>query len=68
MAEASEAPEKPLPGDRVKLIGSHKYAGYEGLYLSDSLYIGGVIRPKVKLVGLGIVTFVSEPERQMRKA
>jgi len=58
--------EKPKQGDRVKLIGTHKYAGYTGFYLDDRDYCGRKL-PVVKVWELGTLTFVLDPENQMRK-
>jgi hypothetical protein len=57
---------KPQPGDRVKLIGTHKYAGWTGIYLYDAGEKGKML-PKVKLWKIGTVTSVPDPENQMRK-
>jgi hypothetical protein len=56
----------PQPGDRVKLIGTHKYSGFQGLYVADAYYLGQ-LRPKIKVAELGTITFVTDPENQMRK-
>jgi len=50
----------------VKLIGTHKYAGYSAFYLDDRDYFGQK-RPVVKVWELGTLTFVLDPENQMRK-
>ena len=63
--------ERPRVGDRVKLIGTHRYAGFSGVYLADrAFYEGGGTVPVVKLnhQGTTIETWVHDPERQMRKA
>jgi hypothetical protein len=57
----------PKPGDRVLLTGSHKWAGYEGLYLRDGEYMTFGKRPVVRLIDISTLTFVLEPETQMRK-
>jgi hypothetical protein len=57
---------KPLPGDRVKLIGTHKYAGWTGVYLHDEDHLGYMV-PKVKIWKIGTIVFVVDPDTQMRK-
>lgn len=59
--------DPPHPGDRVKLFGTHKFSGYTGVYLSDGNYLYGEKRPRVKIDHVGTITFVTDPENQMRK-
>lgn len=62
--------DRPKAGDRVKIIGSHRYAGFAGVYLADRAYYeGGDLLPVVKLDrgGETIETFVHDAERQLRK-
>ena len=58
---------QPKPGDRVRLIGDHKYHGFKGLYLRDAVYFKNQTRPVVKIETYGMLTFVQFPERQMVK-
>ncbi|HEY0701162.1 MAG TPA: hypothetical protein VGD60_00195 [Candidatus Acidoferrales bacterium] len=42
--------EKPKQGDRVKLLGHHRYAGYTGKYIGDrENYENGASVPWVRL-------------------
>ena len=62
--------ERPRRGDRVKLIGSHPYAGSTGKYFTDrAAYDGGKLYPVVKLENGGPLegTIVFDPEKEMRK-
>lgn len=58
----SEA-ELPRVGDRVRLGGSHRKAGYDALYLEDRQSSFG-LRPWV-LLDDGTECFVMEPQEQM---
>lgn len=71
--------DRPRVGDRVKLLGNHRYAGHSAKYLCDRVFYESgemypvVIVDKWELVGdqnlkkdRGEV-FVLDPERQMRK-
>lgn len=60
--------QKPRPGDRVKLIGSHRFAGYTAIYLADRPFpFDGVTRPWVKIEPTEKECYVPDPETQMRK-
>jgi hypothetical protein len=71
MANATEsAAEKAHVGDHVKLIGSHRFAGFTGTYITDRVfYNGGGPIPVVKLshCGTKVETLVHDPKNQMRK-
>jgi len=79
-AVAESLEEKPRPGDRVKLIGYHRWAGHYGKYLFDrEFYSGGEGYPVVKIDNYESIgdralirdrgeTIVLDPEKQMRKA
>ena len=57
-------------GDRVKLIGNHRFAGFAGTYITDRVfYNGGDPIPVVKLshCGTKLETLVHDPKNQMRK-
>lgn len=63
--------DKPRVGDRVKLIGSHRFAGFEGVYVADrKFWSEGEPLPVVKIVhrGTEVTTWVHDSETQMRKA
>lgn len=79
-AVAESLEEKARPGDRVKLIGNHRWAGHYAKYLYDGqFYESGQGYPVVRVENYESVgdkalvrdrgeTFVLDPERQMRKA
>jgi len=72
MANATEpAAEKAHVGDHVKLIGSHRFAGFTGIYVADRVfhYLGGDPIPVVKLrhCGTDVDAWVHDPKNQMRK-
>ncbi|MGA3295256.1 MAG: hypothetical protein ABSE45_14905 [Candidatus Acidiferrales bacterium] len=59
---------EPKIGDRVKLCGGHRWAGYSGTYIADrEFYFQGESRPVVKIDNTREEVFVSDPETQMRK-
>jgi hypothetical protein len=60
--------ESPKPGDRVKLFGNHRWAGYTGIYLGDRDGTVNGKKPIVKIDLTGDETVVFDPENQMRKA
>lgn len=63
-----EQREKPRAGDRVKLTGGHRFAGYTAVYLADKQFPFGGIRPWVRLEsGTCEECYVPDPETQMRK-
>ena len=60
--------DRPMLGDRVKLIGNHSHAGAQGVYIADRAYYdGGALLPVVKLAGIIEPVFVADPDNQMRK-
>ncbi|MGH7936665.1 MAG: hypothetical protein ACREF8_06620 [Chthoniobacterales bacterium] len=61
--------EKPKIGDRVKLCGNHRYAGYSGVYIRDTPFMGRSL-PLVRVTdgGVNVKTMVIDPEKQMKKA
>jgi len=59
--------EKPMPGDRVKLTGGHRFAGYTGKYVGDHVYPFGGKRPAVRIDTTGELTYVNYPETEMKK-
>lgn len=59
--------EKPKIGDRVKLRGSHRYAGFTGVYIRDAPFMGRKL-PVVRIDSDGMKTMVIDPDNQMRKA
>jgi hypothetical protein len=70
---------RPRVGDRVKLLGNHRYAGHSATYLTDrNFYESGQAYPVVKVDNYQEVgdrnlikdrgeVFVMDPEHQMRK-
>lgn len=56
-----------IVGDRVKLIGSHRYAGWTGVFVYTKPSGSGREVPYVKLDQNGHTTIVFDPETQMRK-
>jgi hypothetical protein len=64
-----EEEDKPRPGDRVKLCGSHRYAGHDAVYVCDRPFAGGLKYPEVRVNdrGTNVRCLVLDPEHQMRK-
>lgn len=54
-----EEREKPRPGDRMKLYGTHKLSAYTGVYLGEGDYLFGKKRPRVKVDQIGTITFAT---------
>lgn len=67
-AEPAEPNDKPRLGDRVKLFGNHRWAGYTGVYFTDRKSESGRQVPYVRIDSNGTETIVMDPENQMRKA
>jgi hypothetical protein len=68
MIGAEKRDERALPGDRVKLTGGHRFAGYTAIYLADKEFPFGGKRPWVRLEsGTCEECWVNDPETQMRK-
>jgi hypothetical protein len=67
--EPVEKQEPILPGDRVKLIGNHKYAGYLGKVCVErkTTPAGSLPMVEVDLHGERVTVVVADAERQMRK-
>lgn len=61
------AERKPRIGDRVKLAGGHRFAGYTAIYVADRPFPFAGTRPWVKIERTGDECYVSDPETQMRK-
>jgi hypothetical protein len=59
--------ERPTPGDRVKLFGNHRWAGYTGIYIGDRPGTLFGSKPIVKIEQTGDETIVFDPDNQMRK-
>lgn len=71
MSTEKQNEEKPKVGDRVKLIGSHRFAGFEGIYIADrKFWSEGAPIPYVKVIhrGMEVETWVHDAANQMRKA
>jgi hypothetical protein len=68
-AYSGDKPEdQPRIGDRVKLMGSHKWAGYSGTYITDREYFfAGSTRPVVRIDNTRKEVFVGDPETMWRK-
>lgn len=68
MPEFASATEddRPRVGDRVKLTGTHRFAGFTGTYLADRKTFAGTC-PVVKLDHTGEETPVLDKGRQMKK-
>jgi hypothetical protein len=63
-----ELEDRPRPGDRVKLCGNHRRAGYCGVYLCDrQFYAEGASSAVVKIDYTHEEVFVLDPDRQMKK-
>jgi hypothetical protein len=60
--------ERPRPGDRVKLCGNHRFAGYSAQYLGDFPTAGLGTKPMVKILETGDKVVVWDADSQMRKA
>jgi hypothetical protein len=58
--------DKPQLGDRVKLCGNHRFAGFTGTYFTDRKTFAGFC-PIIRLDHTGEETPVIDPGRQMRK-
>lgn len=68
MIGAEKRDARPRIGDRVKLTGGHRFAGYTAIYLGDKPFPFGGKRPWVRLEsGTCEECYVSDPETQMRK-
>jgi hypothetical protein len=63
-------PQEPIfPGDRVKLIGNHMYAGYIGKVCIERKPTpsGSLPMVEVDLHGERVTVVVADADRQMRK-
>lgn len=67
MSEVTAGDDRPRPGDRVKLFGNHRWAGYTAVYLADRETPSGAKKPIVKVELRDVESVVMDPERQMRK-
>jgi len=68
MSDTKTCEEKPRIGDRVKLTGGHRFAGFTAVYLDDKQFPLGGIRPWVRIEGrTQKECYVPDPETQMRK-
>ena len=64
---AEDREDRPRPGDRVKLVGHHAWAGHSAIYVCDRATPSGGTKPIVRILSYGIESVVMDPESQMRK-
>jgi hypothetical protein len=67
--EQLEQQEPIFPGDRVKLLGNHTYAGYIGKVCVERKPTpsGSLPMVEVDVQGQKVTIVVADPDRQMRK-